>query len=67
MSDGWATGAGIFEPAPAPVAPHGRRARATTSPHVVRCACGVEMIYPDAAPITAACSACEKTAEHAHG
>ena len=65
MSDGWATGAGIFEPAPPPelIAPHARR-RATASPHVVRCAaCNVELIYPDAAPVCALCTTCEATKE----
>lgn len=45
MSDGWATGAALFEPAPpppGPVARHARR-RASASSHVVRCACDVEM------------------------
>jgi hypothetical protein len=61
VSDGWATGAGIFEPAPPapePIAPHGRR-RVTASPHVVRCPCGVELIYPGAAPAGARCTTCE--------
>ena len=66
MSDGWATGAALFEPAPPPpepAAPHAQR-RVTASPHVVRCkACGVELIYPGAAPAGAACSTCETTKE----
>ena len=58
--DGWATGAALFEPAPPPepIAPHARRV--SPSPSVVRCkACGVELIYPDAAPAGAACTTCE--------
>ena len=61
MSDGWATGEALFEPSPPPepIAPHARR-RVTASPHVVRCkACGVELIYPGAAPVGAACTTCE--------
>lgn len=62
-TDGWATGEALFLPAPPPepIAPHARR-RLTTSPHVVRCPCGVELIYPGAAPTGAACTTCERTA-----
>ena len=61
MSDGWATGAALFLPAPPPepIAPHTRR-RVTASPHVVRCACDVELIYPGAAPAGVRCTTCEK-------
>jgi hypothetical protein len=65
VSDGWAEGAGIFEPAPPPpepIVPHARR-RATDSPRVARCPCGVELIYPGAAPAGARCTACERTAD----
>jgi hypothetical protein len=60
VSDGWATGAAIFEPAlpPEPIAPHALR-RVTASSGVVRCACGVELIYPGAAPAGARCTTCE--------
>ena len=61
VSDGWAAGAALFVPAPPPepIAPYARR-RVTASPHVVRCACGVELIYPGAAPVDALCTTCEK-------
>jgi len=64
VSDGWGEGEGIFEPAPPPeyIAPHARR-RVTASPHVVRCACAVELIYPGAAPAGARCTTCERTSE----
>lgn len=60
MSDGWATGAALFEPAPPsePVAPHARR-RVSPSSHVVRCPCDVELIYTGAAPAGARCTDCE--------
>ena len=61
VSDGWATGAALLEPAlpPETIAPHARR-HGTASPHVVWCACDVELIYPGAAPAGARCTTCEK-------
>lgn len=60
MSDGWANGAALFEPAPPPPEPIASRARRRASTvHVALCQCNVELIYPDDAPAGALCTTCE--------